>query len=593
LPGFDGLEGTEGTRGAGFRIIHSAAVEKFQRLISPSLLTIAAAACLIIATMLLVIVWLSFTDGIPGDPDLKYTLQNYRDVLLDPSTYQIIGNTLVFACVTLVVAMGLGLPLAWLVERTDLPGKTLILTLMTLGLLIPGFSVALGWVFLLNERIGILNRFLMQAFSLHAAPLNIATLPGMGCVEGISLAPVVFIMTSTVLRAIDYSFEEAALSAGATWWIVIRRITFPLARPGIVAAGIYVLVIGFGAFDVPAVIGLGGRIYTFSTFMYTQVNSNEGLPKFGTAACLSVIMGFAALALTWWYNKMQGQTPRYAVVTGKAYRFRPVQLGHWRPVAIGFIAIFFFVAQAFPALVLVWTSCLPFLQTPSVAAIAQLSLQNYWNLPSDFVLPALRNTAVLMIAVPTITLVVSFAISWSVMRSSFRYRRIFDFFAFLPHAIPSIVFAVATWLLSLFVLAKFVPAYGTIWLLIAVYAVVRLSYGTRVLNSALIQIHRELEESATMSGATLWGIIRRILVPLLYPTLSYSWIWIALLTYRELTLPVVLASSDSRPMAVVVWSLISSASYGQASAVAVLMLLLMVPIVSLYWIAARRMGPQM
>src|SRR5262249_37852823 len=159
--------------------------------------------------------------------------------------------------------------------------------------------------------------------------------------------------------------------------------------------------------------------------------------------------------------------------------------------------------------------------------------------------------------------------------------------------IPSIVFAVAAWLFSLFVIGKFFPAYGTIWLLVGIYVVVRLSYGTRVLNSALIQIHRELEESATMSGAGLGGIMRRILVPLLYPTLAYSWIWIALLTYRELTLPVVLASSDSRPMSVVVWSLISSASYGQASAVAVLMLILMMPILCLYWIVARRVGSRM
>lgn len=556
------------------------------------LVAIAALASLIVAVLLLVIVWLSFTDGVPGDPHLKYTLHNYQDILFDSSTYRIIANTLVFACVALVVAMGLGLPLAWLVERTDLPGKGLVFTFMTVGLLIPGFSVALGWVFLLNPRVGVINRLLMQSFSLPTAPFSIASLPGMGFVEGISLAPVVFIMTSTVLRAIDYSFEEAALSSGATWWSVLRRVTFPLARPGIMAAGIYVLVIGFGAFDVPAVIGLGGRIYTFSTYMYTQVNSNEGLPKFGTAACLSVIMGIAALGLTWWYNAMQRQAPRYAVVTGKAYRFRPVQLGRWRPAAIAFIVIFFSVAQLFPALILVWTSCLPFLQPPSLAAASQLSLQNYWNLSPDFVLPALRNTAVLMVAVPTVALTISFAISWTVTRSNYRGRAVFDFFAFLPHTIPSIVFAVAAWLLSLFVIGKFFPAYGTLWLLILLYSVVRISYGTRVLNSAFIQIHRELEESATMNGARLGGVIRTILVPLLRPTIVYSWIWIALLTYRELTLPVVLASSESRPMAVVVWSLISSASYGQASAVAVIMLLLMMPIIWVYWLVAKRVAPR-
>ena len=487
---------TENGRGGGRGIAAArlGAMGDRLRLVSRSLVGIATIASLLVAILLAVIVWLSFTDGLPGDPQLKYTFQNYRDILLDPYIYQIIGNTFVFAGVALAIAMAIGLPLAWLVERTDLPGKNVVFTLMTVGLLIPGFSVALGWVFLLNTRVGIVNRLLMQAFSLPNAPLNIASLWGMGIVEGISLTPVVFIMTGTVLRAIDLSFEEAAQSCGATWWNVLWKVTFPLARPGIIAAGIYVLVIGFGAFDVPAVIGLAGRTYTFSTYMYQLVNSNEGLPKFGTAACVGVVMGFAALALTWWYNVMQRQAPRYAVVTGKAYRFRPVQLGTWRGPAVAFVACYFFVGQIFPGLVLVWTSCLPFLQPPSAAAFTQLSLRNYWDLSPDFILPALRNTVVLMVAVPTVTLVVSFAISWTIVKSNYRGRRIFDFFAFLPHTIPSIVFAIAAWLLSLFVIAKVFPIYGTIWLLIGVYVIVRLSYGTRVLNSSLIQIHRELDE---------------------------------------------------------------------------------------------------
>jgi iron(III) transport system permease protein len=152
------------------------------------------------------------------------------------------------------------------------------------------------------------------------------------------------------------------------------------------------------------------------------------------------------------------------------------------------------------------------------------------------------------------------------------------------------VFSVAAWLLALFVLRDVLPIYGTIWILVLVYVVATVSYGTRMTNSALIQIHRELEESATMSGARLFGIMRSVIVPLLGPAMMYAWIWIALLAYRELTLPVVLSTNTNQPLSVIVWSLVVSSSYGQGSAVAVTMLALMVPILALYWIVARRTG---
>ena len=134
------------------------------------------------------------------------------------------------------------------------------------------------------------------------------------------------------------------------------------------------------------------------------------------------------------------------------------------------------------------------------------------------------------------TLALSLAFSWIVLRSRMPGRAGFDFIAFLPHAVPTIVFGVGALLLTLFVLQRALPIYGTIWILLIVFTIARLSYGTRMTNSGLIQIHPELEESAQMSGATTWEAFRRISVPLLAPTLLYAWLWIALLTFRELTL---------------------------------------------------------
>ena len=197
-----------------------------------------------------------------------------------------------------------------------------------------------------------------------------------------------------------------------------------------------------------------------------------------------------------------------------------------------------------------------------------------------------------MVLVPTITLAVSVAISWVVLRSRIRGRAASSISS--PScriAMPAIVFSVAALLLALFVLRDFVPIYGTIWILVLVYVIARISYGTRMTNSALIQIHRELEESAQMCGAATGGVLRRVLVPLLAPTLLYAWIWIALLTYRELTLPVVLSTSDNLPFSgrgvglrpgLGLWLGIGG---GAADAAA-----LMLPVLLLYWLVARRAG---
>lgn len=553
-----------------------------------AMFTLATVAMISVVATVAVIFWLSVVDGLPGDPNLGYSLAHYREILFDTFTYRVIGNTLAFSAISLVVAMILGLPLAWLIERTDFPGKPIVLTLMTVGLLIPGFAVALGWVFLLHPQVGIMNQLLMSVFGFVFAPINIVNIVGMGIIEGLSLSPVIFIMTAVVFRTMNVSLEEAARMSRATMWQTIRQVTLPLALPGIAAAGIYVFAIGFAAFDVPAVIGLSGRIFTFSTYVFQTMNPNEGIPDYGSVAVLSVMMTALAVVLSAWYSAIQTRAPQYAVITGKSYRPSIIPLKNWRAAAVVAVVVYFSVTQLVPLVMLIWASGLPYVQAPSAASIAQFSLRNFYNLPFDLVWTGFRNTLALMVLVPTVTLAASVAISWVVLRSKFRFRRLYDFVAFLPHTLPTIVFGVAAWLLSLFVLRDTIPIYGTIWILVIVYSTVRLSYGTRMTNSALIQIHRELDESALMSGARTAGVMRYILLPLLLPTVLYSWIWIALLTYRELTLPVVLSTASNQPLSVVVWSLVATSSYGAASAVSLFMLVVMLPMLFLYWMLARR-----
>jgi iron(III) transport system permease protein len=552
--------------------------------------TIAVVVTLVIVLLLAVVGWLSITDGALDSAKRSYSFRNYSSVFLDPYTYIVLFNTLVFSSISLGVALGVAVPIAWIVERTDFPGKPAVFTLMTTALLIPGFSVALGWLFLLHPRIGIINLGLQNWLGLTDAPFNVTTLVGMGIVEGLSLVPAAFLMTAIVFRNMDASLEEAACVSGARRWQTLLRVTFPLAWPAILGAGIYIFTIGFSAFDIPAILGVPQRIYTFSTYVQHLVSPADGPPEFGTVAALSVIMVGLAAVLSAWYRQMQRHSSRYEVVTGKGFRPAIVNLGRGRVPALVFVGGYFVIAQLMPLSMLLWAAGLPYVQAPSLEAISQLSLNNIWSVPEGLIPRALLNTAILMIVVPTLTMIVSLAFSWVIMRSDIALRGMYDFFAFLPHAVPSIIFSVAAWLLSLFVFTNVLPIYGTLWVLIIVYVIVRISYGTRMTGGALIQIHKELEEAAKTSGAQTGRIVWSIILPLLTPTMVYAWIWIALLSYRDLTIPVILATPDNLPISVLVWSLAVGGSYSQAAAVAVLMLVVIFPILPIYWMLARRIG---
>ncbi len=557
----------------------------------PSFMLIAViAASFVILCHLAVVLWLAWTSGSPGDAALSYTAQNFVDVFSDARTYSVLLDTFTFALISLVVALAFGIPAAWIAERTDFRAKTLLFTLMAIGLLIPGFAAAMGWLFLLHPRIGLLNRFLIDLFHLGGPPFNITSILGMGWVQGLNLAPLAFIMTAAVFRSMDPSLEEAAQMNGAGPWRVMWRITMRLAWPGILAASIYVFMTAFAAFDVPAIIGWGNRIFTFTTYLYLLLNPQDVLPRYGLAAALSTVALLIAALMSWWYGAMQQRSRQFAVVSGKAYRPKIVKLGNRVYAAWAFIGTYLVLSKLMPILLLIWSSLLPFFQLPSARAVATVSFTHYLTLPWELVLRAMWNTSVLAVLTPTVTLAVSLAFSWIVLRSRVPGRAAFDFIAFLPHAVPSIVFGVGALLLTLFVLQRALPIYGTIWILLVVFTIARISYGTRMTNSGLIQIHKELEESALMSGATTWDAFRRIVLPLLAPTLLYAWLWIALLTFRELTLAVILSSADNVTFPIVVWSLWLGGGLGQASALAMVMLVLMTPMIAIYWLFARRQG---
>jgi iron(III) transport system permease protein len=571
------------------------AVLKLPRLVaihlrtSPILLALAALPMFVILVLVVALVWISFQTGIIGTPSATYTLNNYVEILGEPFVLKAFWNTLVFTLATTFTALVLGLPIAWLTERTNMPGKGLVYTIMTLGLLIPGIYTAMGWTFIAHVRIGFLNRWLIDLLGLSEGPINIATPIGMGFVQGLNLTALAFILTAQMFRAMNPSLEEAAKIHGMSFVGTLRRVTLPLAFPAILAAFIYMFTIGIATFDVPAIIGLGNRVYMLSTYVYLKANPpDSGLPQHGITAALGALMILVALLLTWWYSQVLRQGHRYEVITGKGYRPALIQLGHWSILAWGFIALYFLASKLIPLLLIAYAAFAPYLAPPSFELLAKLTLAGFYKLNWDLFWRGLYNTALLVVTVPLVTLLLAFSISWLIVRSRTRLRYALEFGAFLPHALPEVILAIGALLLALFVLQGVVPLYGSVWLIAIVYVISRLAFATRALNSSLLQIHRELEEAAYTAGLSPVRTSWRILVPLLRPTLMSVWIWSAILVYRELTVAVFLISQDSVTLPAVIWSYWFSGAINQAAAVTLLMTLVLTPLILIFWWFGRR-----
>ena len=534
---------------------------------------------LLVGGPILSVIASSLRTGLPGLPT-PLTVANYVEVFSQYDTYKVIINTFLFAVITLTVTCAFTLPIVWLMNRTDLPLRGVFFVLMGLGILVPVFLKVMGWILLASPRIGLLNALATNLFALETPLFDVYTIPWMGFLQGVSFVPLAFFMLSAAYQAMDPALEEAAYTGGVSKLNTLLRIDVPITTPALLAAIIYVTMLSISVFEVPALLGLPGRIFLLSSRIYYSVSPQAGLPDYGLAGAYGAILLFAGFIFSYLYTRVIRKGRRYIVITGRGYRPRLIALGKWKPAAIAFMAFYFVLELFLPAAALVWSSILPYFQAPSMEALSQVSLDHYRNI-SDFapIMP-FANTALLMVLVPTVTLLVSILVSWVVVRTQSRLRGFLDTLAFLPHATPHILLAVAISFLAL-AYRDLVPIYNTVWIIAFAHIVTYIAYGTRTMNGAMIQIHRELEEAGRMSGAPTATIMRKIILPLVRPAVLNAWLWVMLLSHREVTMALTLRGPGNEVVSTLVWQLWSNGSVTEVAALGVLIILFMTVIVSL------------
>ena len=513
----------------------------------------------LVATPLLFLVLGSFsTARLPSEFSItNLSLVNYIKVWSDPGTYSVFANTLIYAIGSTLVGITIASILAWLVERTDLPFKVWVYAGVPMTLVMPGMLQAMAWVLLASPRIGFINVGLMNLFGLTSAPFNIYSLKGMIFIEGLRAVPTAFLMLVPLLRSMDPSLEEAAATSGARPMSSLRKVTLGLMLPGLLAVMIYQFTSVLEGFEVPGILGLPTGIYVFSTKIYTVLHSASALPAYGEANALAMLYVVIAVVSTCLYSRVIGKSERYTIITGKGYRPKISPLGVWKWPAFALVIVFLSLSVIIPFAVFAYCSFLPYLQAPSAKAFSSMSWANYVTIMhTDQLGHMLWNTFILTICVATGVVILSFLVSLVIVRSKFWGRKILDQVAFIPHAIPGMVMGLALLWIFLQIDKLGAGLFGTIWSIVIAFIIGYMSYGTRVMNAALLQVHKDLEDAAKMSGARQWRVMWRVFCPLLLPSMVGVWIWAILHVVRAAGMPLILADgSENEVLAVVIWNM--------------------------------------
>lgn len=512
------------------------------------------------------------------------TFSGFQRAYGNDQIFSLVGNSLWFAAGSAVVSLVIGTGLAYLNVRTDVPFKALFFAASIIPLVIPGILYTIAWILLGSPDIGLINHYLEPIFG--RAVIDVFNVWGMIWVEGLQLSPIVFLLMVASFRSMDPSLEESALMSGASRWMVFFKITVPLARPAIVAAVLIMVVRSLESFEVPALLGLQNGIYVFTSRIYFVLRDYP--PDLSAAGALAVGLLVIAIIGVVISNFAGRASKNYQTVTGKGFRPRPIQLGKWRPVAGVLIIGYFLLTVIAPLLVLLYTSLLKFYAPPSKDTWSNITFNNYKQLAhTSDAITALKNSLILGLSSATLVMAFMAVAAWIVVRSKIPGRKVLDGLAFMPLVVPGLVMGLA---LSFVYLRSPIPIYGTLFILLISYCTRYLPYGMRYSVTSMQQISNELEESALVNGASWWQTFRRVLLPLLMPGLIAGWIYILVVSFRELSSSILLYSPGNEVLSILIFEQFENGQFTVLSALGVVMVLTLVLLVTVAYKLGAKVG---
>lgn len=532
------------------------------------------------------LLWQSFFTPETATQPATFTLGNYLSAYTSPETLRLLLNSVTFAAGTSVLAFITGTALAWMNERTNTPFKSLFFALSIIPLIIPGILFTVAWILLGSPKIGIINLLIQNWFNTDYVLFDVYSMWGMIWVEGLHYSPMAFLIMTAAFRSMDPSLEESAMMSGASIRQIAWRITLKLTWPAIFATFLILFIRAIESFEVPALLGLPVGIQVFTSSIYQAIHQYPS--QVGLASSYAVTLLLITTVGIYFQSKLSSQGSKYSTVTGKGFRPRTMDLGRWRYLTAAIFIVYFALIVVLPFLVLVWSSLQKFYSVPSMEAVQNLSLDAYrFMLDYPTLASSTWNSLVLALGSATVIMLLTSVICWIVVKTKLPGRWLLDNLASLPMVFPGLVLGLA---IMVFYLNVDIGIYGTMWILFIAYVTRFLPYGLRYNTTSMLQIHKELEESAAMSGASWGTTFWRIVLPLLKPGLMAGWIYIVIVSIRELSSSILLYSPGTEVISILIWELWENGQYVELSALGVMFIMMLFVLVMLAQLLGKKFG---
>ncbi|HZS02013.1 MAG TPA: iron ABC transporter permease [Chloroflexota bacterium] len=520
----------------------------------------------VIVTLPLVLLLVnSFNVAAPGR-EASYGLTNWVEAFSDPTTLRALWNSVALGAVRTAISLPIAIGVAWLVARSDMPGRSVVELLCWLGIFLPLLPLTFGWILLLDPQYGLVNQALGRLPFVQGSVFNIYGFLGIVWVH-LATSTIYYkvVLLLPALRRVGASLEEAARMSGASQFTTLRRVTIPLLAPAVLGVTVLAFVRSLEVFEVELLLGKPVNLSVYSTRIYDLVRDQP--PRFGEATALGFVFLLVLLGLALmqqWY--LRGKS--FTTVTGRGYTAAPVKLGRWGWVASVFCFGWFLIAMAAPLSFLVLGS---FMRRYGFFQLTNPFTLNQWqNLFGDPVFfSSVRNSLIISSAVAIGVILVYSLVAYSIVRVQSRTARLTDLLVWVPWAVPGI-------LLSLGLLWLFLGTplrgilYGSLTGIILAMAIKDSPLSTQFFKASFLQIGAELEESARVSGASWLQTYRRVLLPLLAPTAITVGLLSFLSALRDISTPVLLYSAQSRPLSILMLEYSFSGEMERGAAIGVL-----------------------
>jgi iron(III) transport system permease protein len=514
--------------------------------------------------------------SLKGESGLSF--ENFREALTGRLYVQALGNSLILGGWTGLFSVVIGVPLAWAVARTNVPGKPLIRATATLAYLSPPFLTAIAFVNLFGPNAGLINKLMRDVLDLPWLTFNVFSMSGLVLVTVLHTFPFVFLLAASALQSVDASYEEAAQILGAGKWRTAFSISAPLVTPAILSGTLIAFVNSIALFGSQAIIGLPGRVVTLPTRIYALFDYP---PEYGLASALSLVFVLITVAALFLQRSFLARRS-FVTLAGKGSRPQLIDLGPARWLMLGFAGLVFVIAILLPYGSLIAVSLS---KSWGLGFWQNLTLQNYRFIlfEYDVTQRAIVNSLILATLSATIAVMLGAIIGWIDLRTRVPGRLLLDCAALIPLGLPGIVMAVA---LLQFWLKIPLALYGTLAILLLAYAGRYVPLGVRAASASLRQVDPSLEESARILGAGWGTTMWEVTLPLIRPGLFAGWLLVFVPAIQELSASILLFSSSSITLAVAVYNLYET---GYTEPVAALAIINVIIIAAAIWVA-RKLG---